>query len=82
MLQRVVDIGKKTGTPTGMHTMESDAALARAKQGMQFIAIGSELRMMSQGRPGDRPRGEPRGGRKDRGPLLIPSTPAQETESA
>src|SRR5262245_14258583 len=41
-LQRVVDIGKKTGTPTGMHTMESDAALARAKQGMQFIAIGSE----------------------------------------
>ena len=48
MLQRVVDIGKKTGTPTGMHTMEPDAALARAKQGMQFIAIGSELRMMTQ----------------------------------
>ena len=48
MLQRVVDIGKKTGTPTGMHTMEPDAALRRAKQGMQFIAIGSELRMMSQ----------------------------------
>jgi 4-hydroxy-2-oxoheptanedioate aldolase len=48
LLQRVVDIGKKTGTPTGMHTMEPDAALARAKQGMQFIAIGSELRMMTQ----------------------------------
>jgi len=48
MLQRVVDAGKKTGTPTGMHTMEIDAALARAKQGMQFIAVGSELRMMTQ----------------------------------
>ncbi len=48
MLQRIIQIGKKTGTPTGMHTMEPDAALARAKQGMQFIAIGSELRMMTQ----------------------------------
>jgi 4-hydroxy-2-oxoheptanedioate aldolase len=48
MLARVVDAGKKVGTPTGMHTMDSDAALARAKQGMQFIAIGSELRFLSQ----------------------------------
>ncbi len=48
MLARVVAAGKKTGTPTGMHTMDTTAALARAKQGMQFIAIGSELRMMSQ----------------------------------
>ena len=47
MLQRVVDAGKKTGTPTGMHTMEPAAALARAKQGMQFIAVGSDLRMMA-----------------------------------
>lgn len=48
MLARVVAAGKKTGTPTGMHTMDSKAALARAEQGMQFIAIGSELRFMSQ----------------------------------
>ena len=48
MLARVVAAGKKTGTPTGMHVMEPDAAHARAKQGMQFIAIGSELRMMTQ----------------------------------
>lgn len=48
MLARVVAAGKKTGTPTGMHVMETDAAHARAKQGMQFIAIGSELRMMTQ----------------------------------
>jgi 4-hydroxy-2-oxoheptanedioate aldolase len=48
MLARIVAAGKKTGTPTGMHTMEPEAALARAKQGMQFIAVGSELRFMTQ----------------------------------
>jgi 4-hydroxy-2-oxoheptanedioate aldolase len=48
MLQRVIDIGKKTGTPTGMHVMDPQSALRRAKQGMQFIAVGSELRMMTE----------------------------------
>jgi len=48
MLDRIVAAGKKTGTPTGMHTMDPATALRRAEQGMQFIAIGSELRMMSQ----------------------------------
>ena len=48
MLARVVAAGKKVGTPTGMHTMDPKAALARAEQGMQFIAIGSELRFMTQ----------------------------------
>jgi 4-hydroxy-2-oxoheptanedioate aldolase len=47
-LQRVIAAGKKTGTPTGMHVMDPQTALLRAKQGMQFIAIGSELRMMTQ----------------------------------
>lgn len=47
-LQTVVDIGKKTGTPTGMHVMDATSALMRAEQGMQFIAIGSELRMMTE----------------------------------
>lgn len=47
-LQQVVDIGKKTGTPTGMHVMDAETALMRAKQGMQFIAVGSELRMMTE----------------------------------
>jgi 4-hydroxy-2-oxoheptanedioate aldolase len=46
-LARVVTAGKKTGTPTGMHTMDAQAALTRAAQGMQFIAIGSELRFMT-----------------------------------
>lgn len=47
-LQAVVDAGKKTGTPTGMHVMDPEAALRRAQQGMQFIACGSDLRLMSQ----------------------------------
>jgi 4-hydroxy-2-oxoheptanedioate aldolase len=48
MLARVIAAGKKTGTPTGMHVMTSEAALARADQGMQFIAVASELRMMTE----------------------------------
>lgn len=48
MLARVIAAGKKTGTPTGMHVMSPDAALKRAAQGMQFLAVGSELRMMTQ----------------------------------
>jgi len=47
-LARVVAIGKQVGTPTGMHVMDPQAALDRAAQGMQFIAVGSELRMMTQ----------------------------------
>lgn len=47
MLQRVVDVGKQVGTPTGMHTQSPEAALARVEQGMQFIAIGSELKLMT-----------------------------------
>lgn len=48
ILQRIVDAGKKTNTPTGMHVMDPDSALRRAKQGMQFIAVGSDLRLMTQ----------------------------------
>ncbi len=47
-LADVVAAGRRTGCPTGMHTMDPKAALARADQGMQFIAIGSELRFMTQ----------------------------------
>ncbi len=48
LLARVVEVGKRVGTPTGMHTMDAQTALRRADAGMQFIAIGSELRMMTQ----------------------------------
>ncbi len=47
-LQQVVDIGRTSGTPTGMHCMDPQAALQRAEQGMQFLAIGSDLRLMTQ----------------------------------
>ncbi len=46
-LQRVIDTGRRVGTPTGMHVMDPQTALRRAEQGMQFIAVGSELRMMT-----------------------------------
>ncbi len=46
-LQTVIDTGRRVGTPTGMHVMDAQTALRRAEQGMQFIAVGSELRMMT-----------------------------------
>jgi 4-hydroxy-2-oxoheptanedioate aldolase len=46
-LERVIAVGQKTGTPTGMHVFDSDTALRRAAQGMQFIAIGSDLKFMA-----------------------------------
>jgi 4-hydroxy-2-oxoheptanedioate aldolase len=46
-LAKIIAAGKKTGTPTGMHVMNAEAALARAAQGMQFMAVASELRMMT-----------------------------------
>jgi 4-hydroxy-2-oxoheptanedioate aldolase len=48
MVQRVIEIGKKVGTPTGIHTMDVQTALRRAEQGMQFLAVASDLRMMTQ----------------------------------
>ncbi|HEX5445506.1 MAG TPA: aldolase/citrate lyase family protein [Pirellulales bacterium] len=48
MIARVVATGRQTGTPTGMHTMDPRSALLRAEQGMQFIAVGSELKFMAQ----------------------------------
>lgn len=47
MIERVVAAGKKVGTPTGIHTMDSEDALRRAEQGMQFIGVASDLGMMN-----------------------------------
>jgi len=47
MIQRVIATGKKVGTPTGIHAMTTDEALRRAEQGMQFLAVASDLRMMT-----------------------------------
>ena len=47
-VQQVIAAGKKVGRPTGIHAMEPQDALRRVQQGMQFLAVGSELRMLSQ----------------------------------
>jgi 4-hydroxy-2-oxoheptanedioate aldolase len=47
-IQKVIEVGKKVGCPTGIHAMDPENGLERAKQGMQFLAVGSELRFMSQ----------------------------------
>ena len=47
-IQRVIEVGKAVGTPTGIHVMDAETALERAGQGMQFLAIGSDLRMMTE----------------------------------
>jgi len=47
MIGRVVAAGKSAGIATGILSFEPGDALARAKQGMQFIGVGSELRMMT-----------------------------------
>ncbi len=48
MIQRVIAAGKKVGTPTGLHAMDAASALQRVEQGMRFMAVGSELRFMTQ----------------------------------
>lgn len=46
-IQRVIEVGKQVGCPTGIHAMSPESALDRTRQGMQFLAIGSDLRMMT-----------------------------------
>jgi 4-hydroxy-2-oxoheptanedioate aldolase len=48
MVQRVIAAGKKVGCPTGIHAMDPQSALQRAQQGMRFIAVGSDLRFLTQ----------------------------------
>ena len=47
-IQQVISIGKQTNCPTGIHAMDYESALQRAEQGMQFIAVGSDLRFLTQ----------------------------------
>ncbi len=46
MLQRVLAAGKKVGTPVGLHVQTIEQVQQRVAEGWQFIAVGSELRMM------------------------------------
>jgi len=47
MQQRVLAAGKKVGTPVGLHVQSVEDVQRRIGEGWQFIAIGSELRMMT-----------------------------------
>jgi len=47
-IERVIEVGREVGTPTGIHVMDAHDALRRAAQGMQFIAVASDLRMLNQ----------------------------------
>jgi 4-hydroxy-2-oxoheptanedioate aldolase len=49
MLQRVLASGKKTGTPVGLHVQTIEVVEQRIAEGWQFIALGSELKMMVSG---------------------------------
>ena len=46
MLQRVLAVGKKVGTPVGLHVQTPEAVNQRIAEGWQFLAIASELKMM------------------------------------
>lgn len=46
MLQRVLATGKKVGTPVGLHVQSVESVRRRVGEGWQFIALGSELKMM------------------------------------
>lgn len=47
MLQRILAVGKKTGTPVGLHVQSLDDVNKRVAEGWKFIALGSELRFMT-----------------------------------
>ena len=47
MSQRVIQAGRDAGTPTGIHTLNATDAKRRAEQGMQFIAVGSDLNFLA-----------------------------------
>ena len=48
MIAEVVRVGREVGTPTGIHAMSAEEASRRVEQGMQFIAIGSDIMLMGQ----------------------------------
>ena len=46
MLQRVLETGKKVGTPVGLHVQTVSDVQRRVEEGWRFIALASELKMM------------------------------------
>ncbi|MEZ6133299.1 MAG: aldolase/citrate lyase family protein [Pirellulaceae bacterium] len=47
MIQRVIAIGRGIGCPTGMHVMDVAQADLRVNEGMQFVAVSSDMGMLS-----------------------------------
>ncbi|MFO0909297.1 MAG: aldolase/citrate lyase family protein [Isosphaeraceae bacterium] len=45
-LTRIREAAQRHRVPCGLHVTSSDAALRRAREGWQFIAVGSELKLM------------------------------------
>jgi 4-hydroxy-2-oxoheptanedioate aldolase len=45
-LGRIREAARRNRLPCGLHVLTADDALARAREGWQFIAVGSELKMM------------------------------------
>lgn len=46
MLGRILAAGKKTGTPVGLHVQTVDDVNERVAAGWQFLAIGSDIKML------------------------------------
>ena len=49
MIDEVVRVGQDVGTPTGIHAMSSEEARQRVAQGMRFLAIGSDVKLLADG---------------------------------
>lgn len=46
-VQRIIALGRATGRPTGMHVLSPGQANLRIDQGMQFVAVSSDLGMLA-----------------------------------
>ncbi len=45
-LQQILSVGKKVGTPVGLHVQTVDDVRRRVAEGWQFLAVGSDLKML------------------------------------
>ncbi|MCS7252773.1 MAG: aldolase/citrate lyase family protein [Armatimonadota bacterium] len=46
-IERVLNVANEIGKPAGIHCADADEAIERINQGFKFVAISSELRLMS-----------------------------------
>ena len=48
-LSRILQAAQRHRVACGLHVLTAEDALRRARQGFQFIAVGSELKFMLEG---------------------------------